>query len=224
VDQLTAMLERTVDKLKPKAGQPLVAPTPQSKTLRADADALVLHLIARNVTRKGGEDVPHRSKLGETRSIGWGSYPAEDWIILSKAEWAKLLPTGAAQPGTSWELDAAVAAKVLTHFYPSTENNDVSKNRIERQELRATVVSVTNGVARAQLEGRLRMKHPFYHKDDNNYVDARLLGVIDFAADRSRIASLQLITKDAVYGGRPFGVALRTVATPGARRLAAGLE
>src|SRR5262249_49704161 len=82
VEELTALLERTVERLKVPAGKPLVPPASQSSTPKADADALVLHLVARNVVRGKGEDVPVKPTLGLTRSGNWGAYPAEDWITL----------------------------------------------------------------------------------------------------------------------------------------------
>jgi hypothetical protein len=211
VESLTTLLEQTVARLKVPAGKPLAPPAPQSAAPKAAADALVLHLVARNVVRKGGEDVPHQAVLGTTRSGNWGAYPAEDWIVLSKPDWSRLLPKGAVAPGSTWEPDRDVAARVLRHFYPSTENNDVSKNRIDRLELKATVVSVKGPAARARLDGRLRMKHPFYHRDDDNFVEATLLGFLDFEAG-GRVVDLQLITTDATYGRIRFGVAVRTVA------------
>jgi hypothetical protein len=187
----------------------LLEQTPQSAAPKADADALVLHLVARNVTRRGGGDVPHKSELGTTGSIGWGSYPVEDWIVLGKAESRRLHPARPAAIGTTWEPDREVMARVLRHFYPSTENNDVSTNRIDRQEVKATVVSVKDGIARARLDGFLRMKHPFYHKDDDNFVDATLLGFLDFDPTTGRVLDLQLATTEATYGRTHFGVAVR---------------
>jgi hypothetical protein len=212
VEELTGLLEKTVDRLKIPAGRTLVPPTSQSAVPRAEAGALILHLVGRNVERRSGEDVPHKPVLGTSRSGHWGAYPVEDWIILSKTEWTRLLPRERAAVGTSWELDREVAAKVLRHFYPSTENNDVAKNRIDRQELKATVVWVKDGVARARLEGRLRMKHPFYHRDDENFVEASLLGFLDFEVGTQRIVNWQLVTTEATYGRIKFGVAVRTVA------------
>lgn len=211
VEELTALLEKTIDQLQVPAGKPLLPPSAQSVVPKADPDSLVLHLVARNVERKGGADVPQQSVLGTTRSGNWGAFPVEDWIILSRADWQRLLPATPVAVGTSWELDREAAARVLRHVYPSTENNDVAKNRIDRQELRATVVSVQDGIARARLEGRLRMKHPFYHRDDDNFVDATLLGFLDVAVDRSRIVAWQLVTTEATYGRTRFGVAVRNV-------------
>src|SRR5262249_9715666 len=140
VEQLTTMLERTIAKLKTPEGQPLVKPTNRSVAPKAEADGLVLHLTARNLVRKGDELVPRKSVLGETRSAGWGSYPAENWVVFTKEDSARLLPRGEVAVGASWEMDKEVAAKLLTYFYPSTENNDVTKNRIEEQALKATVL------------------------------------------------------------------------------------
>jgi len=212
VEELTTLLETTIDRLQVPAGKTIVPPSSQSTAPKAAADALVLHLIARNVERKGGEDVPRKAVLGTTRSGNWGAYPVEDWIILGKAEWSRLLPKGPFAPGMTWEPDREVAAKVLRHFYPSTENNDVSRNRIDRQELKATVVSVKGGIARARLDGSLRMKHTFYHRDDDNFVDATLLGFLDIDTSTGRLVNWQLATTEATYGRIRFGVAVRTVA------------
>ena len=40
------------------------------------------------------------------------------------------------------KIDREVATKLLTHFYPATENNDLSKNKFDRQSLKATVVAI----------------------------------------------------------------------------------
>jgi hypothetical protein len=212
VEELTALLERTIERLKVPAGKTIVPPSAQSASPKADAGALVLHLVARNVVRKDGEDMPHKAVLGRTRSGNWGAYPVEDWIVLGKAEWSRLVPQGPFAPGMVWDPDREVAAKVLRHFYPSTENNDVARNRIDRQELKATVVSVKDGIVRARLDGELHMKHTFYHRDDDNFVAARLLGFLDIEARTGRIVNWQLITTDATYGRIRFGVAVRTVA------------
>jgi hypothetical protein len=204
------MLERTVEKLKLAEGQPLVKPAVQSVAPKAEAGSLVLHLTARTLTRKGDEWVPVKPTLGETRSSGWGAYAAEDWIVFTKDDCAKLLPDGDATAGKSWDLDRELSAKVLTHFYPSTENNNVAKNRIEEQQLRGTVLSVKDGVVRARLDGGLKMKHTFYHKDDDNSVDATIVGILDYDAATKTVRSLQLATEKATYGRTTFGVVVRS--------------
>jgi hypothetical protein len=215
VEELTALLERAVTKLKAPAGGPLVQPAPQSRPAGAPADVLVLHVTARYLRRKGNELVPlgAETRRGESRNAGWHATPGEDWVVLPKDEWAKLLPAGKAEAGTSWAPDEKVVAKLLTHFYPPTENNNVAKNRIEEQPLRATVLSVKGGVARARLDGRLKMKHAFYHRDDDSRVEAALVGFLEYEPRTGAVRDLQLVTDGATYGARqfPFGVAVRAV-------------
>lgn len=212
IEKLTAMLERTVERLKTKPGKPLAAPMVQSKTPPADAGALVLHLTARNLVKRGDDFVPAKTRLGETRSGSWGAYPGEDWIVLSKAEWTKLLPAGAARVSATWEPDRAALAKLLLHFYPSSENNDVQTNRIEKQEAKATILAVKDGIATARLDGTLRMRHPFYHKEDGNAVEAAFVGIIEFDVNKGAVQALHVATERAVYGDRMhFGVAVRSV-------------
>jgi len=132
---------------------------------------------------------------------------------------AALLPprtAGRIAPGLSWRVDGAVAGRLWDHFYPPTENNDVSRNRIEEQSLQATIVSVDarTGRATARFDGRLRMKHPFY-KEDEKRVQAVAVGYLVFDPATRRIRSLQLVTDQAEYGDAsrqmPFGVAVRSV-------------
>src|SRR5207244_3332532 len=140
----------------------------------------------------------------------------EDWIMLTRAEWAKLLPRGDVRAGTSWEFDKEVSARILERFFPPTENTDFQSNSMDDQCLTAHVESVQGCVARARIEGKLRMKHRFYHKDDDNFVEATLVGFMDFEPANERIRSLRLVTDTATYGGNAnavqfFGVAVRSV-------------
>src|SRR5205085_12096948 len=96
-----------------------------------------------------------------------------------REEWERLLPAPTAVVGDSRVIDKEVASKLLHHFYPPTENNDIRKNRIDTLTLRATVLARKDGVTRVRLDGRMKMKHPFYHKDDDNVVDTGLVGYFD---------------------------------------------
>ena len=211
VEKIVPMLEAAVAQYKLTASRTIFPPGEQSRHPKCAPGSLVLHLVARNVVKKGEELVPTQTKLGETRSAGWGSYPSEDWIVYSKEDAAKLLPRGDVQSGTTWKLDADLSARFLTHFYPTTENNDVKKNKIQKQEVVGTVLSVRDGVARAKLTGHLTMEHWFYHKADGNVVDAKLAGYIDFEPATGKVRALRLITEDATYSRRPFGAVLRSV-------------
>jgi hypothetical protein len=192
--QTIRMLEGAVDKLKVAEGRPVIQPSKQSVPPKGEPGSLTLHLTARVLT--GG---------------AWGEFPAENWIVLSLGQFKKLLPNRDVQVGDTWELERKEAANLLTYFYPATENNDVLKNRIEQQSLKATVISVKDGVARARLDGRLKMKHSFYHKEDVNVVEAKLIGLLDFEPGKQSIRSLRLVTDGATYGGGTFAVALESV-------------
>ena len=212
VDDLIEMLENTVEKLKTKEGKPLAEPAAQSKAPKAELGGLVLHVTARNLVARGDDFVIPKVTLGETRSGNWGAYPGEDWLVFSRDEWRKLLPPGDVKAGQAWQPDKEATAKLLLRFYPSTENNDVKTNRIDRQEVTGTVLSVKDGVATARLDGSLRMKHRFDpERDDNKFVDASLTGFLDFDVYRPTIRAVQLVSTRATYGKNHFGVALRSL-------------
>ena len=192
-ERLIDLLERTVEKLHVREGKPVASPIRQSAPPRCAPDSRVLHLTSRSLDGRGA----------------WSEFPVEDWIILGRDEWERLLPTSPVQVGDSWAVDEKVSTRLLTHFYPPTENNDVSKNRIERQALKATVVSVQNGVARSWIEGELKMQHSFYHKEDGKAVEATMVGFIDFEPATRTIRDFQFVTDQAAYGGGTFGVAVR---------------
>jgi hypothetical protein len=209
VEELTVMLERTISKLKTPEGQVLVKPCPQSAPGTRDANTLVLHLTARYLRRQGDDYIVPKVNLGETRAGGWAGYPGEDWISFTRAEASKFLPAGTVTPGASWDIDKETAANLLHHFYPPTENNDIRKNVIDEQTLKATVLTHQDGVIQARLDGRLKMKHPFYHKPDEQVVEATLVGFLEFEASTKTIRALQLVTDQASYGRQVFGVAVR---------------
>lgn len=213
------MLRRAIDELKPDAGKPVVKPARQSSAPKSPPGSLVLHLTARylNATpNELGELTPVRtSALGTDRAGNWSDIPSENWIVLGPAEWQKFAPAGGLAVGRPWEIDRELASKLYLRFYPDTEANDLAENRIDRQSLRAKVVSVNGGLARVRLDGGLKMKHPFYlHRDDGNFVEATVAGYFDYEIAERRILSLRLVTDEATYGkpgqAHHFGVALRS--------------
>jgi hypothetical protein len=209
VEKLAAMLERTVTTLGTAPGRQLLKPEPQSRPTAAPG-SMVLHVTVRYLERKNGEYALVRDSGGN-----WTAFPGEDWVTLAREEWSKLLPPGEPRVGETWDVDRELAASILNRFYPPTENNDLAKNRIDEQLLRATLVSVEGTRARARLDGRLKMKHPFYHRDDDHSVEATLIGYLDFDTTRKEPPSLRMVTGEATYGGtrsrQPFGVAVRSL-------------
>jgi len=51
--------------------------------------------------------------------------------VLTGEDSPKLVPTEEVGPGQKWELDREVSARILTYFYPQTENNDARTDLIE---------------------------------------------------------------------------------------------
>jgi hypothetical protein len=191
--ELIAFLDGIVAKFGTRKGEPLVVPKPQSASSKHDEGSLVLHLAARGLGGGGSWD---------------GT--AENWVVYAPDESKRLLPAGPVKAGTTWEPDPKLAARLLVHVYPVTENNDPAKNVIREQALRGEVVEVKNGVALARLNGRLVMRHDFYHKPDGKVVETGLLGYVEFEPATGKVISLRVVTDGAKYGGGKFGVAVRS--------------
>ena len=83
IEKLTELLESTIQRLKVAEGKQLVKPAVQSKAPKSKEGELVLHVVSRPTVKKGGEFVPHITKLGQSNNASWGAYPAENWLILS---------------------------------------------------------------------------------------------------------------------------------------------
>jgi hypothetical protein len=194
--RLTELLERSISELNIAAGTPVVKPQPQSQHPACEEGSLTLHLTARSLDGKGA----------------WSDFPVENWIVFSPAEQRELLGKRAeAKAGDTWTIPAELSQKLLTHFYPATENNDVSKNKFLEEQLIATVVSANRGSARARVTGRFRMEHSFYHKPDGKIAEGTVVGYMDFAPSSGTIESVQFVTDKASYGGGTFAIAVHSV-------------
>jgi hypothetical protein len=195
--KLAEFLEDVRKELNNPAGPPAFPPHPASSAPSAPDDAMVFHLVAR--ANAGGS---------------WHEFPSENWIVLSRAEWSALLPPEpVVAPRNSWTVPRAVSDKLLAWFYPQTEEiSEIPRSRIDESNLRMTVTTVQNGVARARIEGSLKLMHSFYpHKPHDDFVNAQLQGFMDFLPREGRIQRLRLITQKATYVDESFGVALRSV-------------
>jgi hypothetical protein len=190
---LIALLERVASERKLSPGQPVATPRPQLTPPKPPRGGLTLHLTARNLT--GG---------------GWGGPPGEDWIVFSKDELRQFAPADLS-PGAQCSVPRELAIRLLTHFYPATENNDVSKNRFEAVELTGTVIAALKGRNRVRLDGRFRMEHWFYHKDDDKMVEATVVGYLDIEPQSGRVVAFRLVTDTAKYNNATFAVAVTEV-------------
>lgn len=220
-DRLAELMLQVVRQLNVVKAKPSVAAKPHSPAPRESDGSLVLHIVARYLERKGDECVPFDVKavLGTKDGGNWANLPSQEWVVLSRPEWTGLLPRGEVRVDSSWKPSEDVTAKLLRHFYPPTENTDLKKNRVEKLVIQARVESIERGIARARLDGRMRMKHPFYHQDDNNFVEADLVGYVGFKTNTREIKSLRLVTENGRYGGdvngmQHFGAAACLAADP----------
>jgi hypothetical protein len=208
-DILLAMLQRNSSALNIAAGPPVVTPTPQPPPACSPGETR-LSLIARYLQKSGDDFVPIQSDSGD-----WSSLPSEDWIVLAAEERSKLAPPGSLKVGSSWVVPASVANKLLTHFYPPTENWETDKNVIRESSLKARVDSVAGNEAMVTLSGNLNMEHWFYHKPDGKYVEADIAGYAVTEVKTGKLKQLSLVTTRADYRGAgqnlPFGVAVRLV-------------
>jgi hypothetical protein len=195
-EKLEPFLTGIVHQLGTTHGTPVVKPRPQSVPPASKPDDLVMHLVARSFTPGS-----------------WHEFPSENWIVLTHDEWMQLVPSQAPREGDSWQLAPALTRKLLTRFYPQTEEtSDGDRNRIDEASLRLTITKVGASVARARFDGKLRMKHSFYPgKDHEDDVEATLTGFLDFDYTEHKIQRMRLIAGHATYIGVEFGAALSSV-------------
>jgi hypothetical protein len=198
--RLLAALQQVVQKLGTKQGEPVAPPQSQSRPASKPPGALVLHLTARGFN-----------------TGSWREFPAENWVVLSSPEWQKMLPPGNATTGEKWQIHPVLSRKLLTNFYPQTEDtSSVDRNRIDNQSLTATVLETKNGTVLVRLDGLLRMHRSFYPgRSDYKPVEARLVGFMDINLAGRRIESMALVTEKGRYGAEDFGAALHTSAGGG---------
>jgi hypothetical protein len=190
-EKLIALLESVASGSGAAPGKPLVPPRPQSRPSATPEGSLVLHLIARG--KKGAS---------------WDGIPSEDWIVLDGRQRSTLI-AGELQPGASWDIPRETAALIFSRFYPQTENNNASPDRITEQSLRATVLSAEGGRVRIRLDGAVRLRHDFYPgRKDGREVSATVIGYMDAEPRERRVLGFRLVTEKATYGPGELEVAV----------------
>jgi hypothetical protein len=195
--KLLAMLEKAVESQKVAAGKTLAPPVPQSACPKCAAGQLSLHLVARGSGGGNGKG-------------SWRAFPGENWMVLDAEESAPFRPRADAKPGQEWNIDPTVSAKILTYFYPQTENNDTPVSRLIEQHLHAKLIEVRDGIAHVRLDGLVRLKHSFYpNRKDETEVRAPVVGWVEVDMKSHAIRSLRLATDDAKYGKEPIYVAVQ---------------
>ena len=198
----TASLKEAMEKHSLAAGPTLVPPGSQSLPPPGERS---LHLISRYLDKDGKPFWP-------VKTYSYHAFPAEEWIPLTVADEAALVPDAQAQPGATWYVDMAVAARLLTRLYPLTGNyGSADRNRIEDVALTAKVVAGRGRTAWIRLDGRLRQTHSFFSEKDERPVEAAVTGYLEFDRKENKVKALRLVTDQAQYGKEKFGVAIRSV-------------
>ncbi|HJZ94335.1 MAG TPA: hypothetical protein VKE40_25955 [Gemmataceae bacterium] len=191
--KLIPMLEAVVAQLKTPAGKPVLPPAPQSTGPKVAKDEVKLHVVARGFN-KGS----------------WREFPGENWVVLDAKDLAAIGTPDQDKPLKLWDVPKATAAKVLTYFYPQTENNNADPKRIE--SLAMTVCPLTRDGAKAvlRIDGSVTLKHNFYpRREDGQRAEAKFVGYAIWSATGPE--ELKLVTTEATYGKEGFGVAVRLV-------------
>jgi hypothetical protein len=206
LDMFLPFLEQVVGELGVERSEPVVKPKVQTRMPKTKDSELLLHLTARYVPR------------GES---GWAKLPAEDWIILTEKDASEFVPASSKKIGDRWDIDKNLTKRILTYFYPPTGNTELSKNVIETAELTATLVESVNGTARVRIDGKLKMKHPYFTtgqtesariQDSKEYyvVLDNIVGYVDCDVSKRQIKSLRVFGDKGTYAGNNFVVALRS--------------
>ena len=192
-DHMVAFLNSIVQEQHLTPGPPAVKPHPTSVAPEAPADSFVMHLVSRSM--QGGS---------------WHEFPAENWIVLSKSETAQLLPAGTPARGATWQVPKPVAVKLVEWFYPQNEEKTgANRSRVDLADLRMTVTTLENGLARARIAGKVVLQHSFYPNGKSEDLAAsELEGYIDFRVADRTIQRLRLVTDKAAYNGTPFRTSL----------------
>jgi len=192
-EKMIAFLTKVAADLGVAPGPPAVVPHPVSVAPAAPADSLVLHLVSRSMA--GGS---------------WHEFPSENWIVLSKAEWQQLLPAAGTARAASWAVPKPVAVKLVEWIYPQNEEKTgVNRSRVDIADLKMTLVTLENGLARARIDGQVKLMHSFYPGGKaEDFAISELSGYLDFNVAERRIQRLRLVTDKAAYVGTPFRTSL----------------
>ena len=182
--RIMAMLDQEAKEQAVRPGKPLIPPVPLALP-PTPKNGLRLHVVARYLEKKPDGSLGLISGAGGN----WSALPGEDWPLFDAAA-ARALLAG----------ERAATERLLTHFYPPTENNDLSKNVFEALEWKAEA----QPAGTIRLSGSLTLKHSFYSRDDDRRVSADFVGY-------AKGAQFTLVTTRATYNNQPFAVAVQSV-------------
>ena len=103
-----------------------------------------------------------------------------------------------------------VAAKILCWFYPVLVDN--ATHSLERQLLKAKVVSIREGVVRVALDGTAKVRHwNYFNKAEFSFIDSTFAGFVDYDRAQGKIIRFRIATEKGSHGKSSFGIAVRSV-------------
>jgi len=192
-----AFLSGIVDRLHTTPGAPAFAPHPQSAPPRVEPGAPAIHLVSR--------------KLTDNKT--WNEFPSENWLMLSREEWDRILPPAGAALHATWQIPQPVAVKLAEWIYPQTEETHAAnRSRVELADFRLTLVALDGSLGRARIDAQVRLTHSFYPgRPSNETASSQLAGFADFDVTERRVQRLRIVTRKAEYQGLPFGCSLVSV-------------
>jgi hypothetical protein len=103
-----------------------------------------------------------------------------------------------------------VALKLAEWVYPQNEEKtQANRSRVDVAAFRMTVLALEGGLARARIDGKVRLKHTFYPGGQSeDFADSELLGFVDFDVAQRTVQRLRMATTKATYGGTDFRASL----------------
>jgi hypothetical protein len=191
--KMTEFLEGIVAKLHVAPGPPAVKPHPQSNPGVVPPDSLAIHLVSRALAGRS-----------------WHEFPSENWIVLSRDEWSQLLPKDPPAVRATWTIPRPVAVKLAEWVYPQNEEKTMqNRSRVDQADFKLTVVTVEGGLARARIDGKIRLLHSFYPGGEaQDFAVSELSGYMDFDTAEHRVQRLRLVTDKAGYNTTEFAASL----------------
>lgn len=124
---------------------------------------------------------------------------SEDWLELSRPEWASFVPPAELKPGASWPVPDKVAEKLFRYFFPPGPNWDIRQSAVLKAGLTATLLAVTTHGLEITLRGMVELSYPFAGPGTEGKVTAQLVGVVRHDPRKNVLDSLALVSEEAKY-------------------------
>ncbi len=136
---------------------------------------------------------------------GSGAAPYRDTLRFTRREWEALWPE-APTVGQTLELPAAALEAIMRRLYAGEMRLAVRPEEIRHAEARVTVRSIENGIAVADVQGRLAMSGSFPFIARHRQYDAALRGEIHLRADSREPTRVEIVSDGEWRAEYPEGL------------------